>query len=554
MSRSRKNKKKIKKAIVAPEGVPLPAHIAEEIRGTLIGQLQLKLWERITGQKNHAPIYKQILRYLRTTSLTTPAAGEIDHTILYGKKFSKAFEELPSVDNIAKLLEQLEDAPWHGFRYLELCECPPPLPATLGIAASSSTLLLPGGGRVYVITFLDQDYPARVGRVEIRASRANPDHTFSMRTPEGWKVCDPDEPQIELALRCLAALSTAEPPSDLKYLPMGAEPPAPLAPEPETPPDPEYDRRLQLVHDRQMPCTLVRVPLAQVRPYSAEFAFDTPRTTVDRMAAELRRGVSAHMLLYWKAPSFIVSDDYALYLAERELRKETIEAVVMGEVPAALADAVVRRGGPELIPGALYMQEDGYSAAYLEWLEKYRLANKQASHELIRLHLLYIELASLLRQPKIPEREFQRFIESHPVVLDAYGGEVRSEVRLGKSYRMDLVLQYAESDRRILLVELESPTLALFTAEGRWNAKVTHAIQQVQDWMRWWREHPQDVPAPFDATIPVKGLVIAGRDRDLDESAKRRLLHNNHQFHDLSVVTYDDLLRRLDRLMAALGF
>jgi hypothetical protein len=52
----------------------------------------------------------------------------------------------------------------------------------------------------------------------------------------------------------------------------------------------------------------------------------------------------------------------------------------------------------------------------------------------------------------------------------------------------------------------------------------------------------------------IKGLIIAGRDESLDDAAKRRLLHNNHQFHDLSVITYDDLLRRLDRLMSPLGF
>jgi hypothetical protein len=231
-----------------------------------------------------------------------------------------------------------------------------------------------------------------------------------------------------------------------------------------------------------------------------------------------------------------------------------VEAVVMGEVPTALTNSVLRRGGPELIPDALYMREESYSSGYLEWVDKYRLANKPASHELIKIHLLYIGLARLLQEPWTRERDIQRFIESNPVVLDAYGAEVRSEVWLGKSYRMDLVLQYTESDRRILLVELEPPTLPLFTGSGRWNAKITHAIQQVQDWMRWWREHPQEVPAPFDATIPVKGLIIAGRDRNLDESAKRRLLHNNHQFHDLSVVTYDDLLRRLDRLMSSLGF
>jgi hypothetical protein len=564
----RSKKKKTKKTMPAPNGIPLPDHIAEEIRGTLVGQLQLKLWELITGRKDIAPIYKQILRYLRKTSLRSAEVGDIDHTIFYGKKFFTTYEELPSVNNVAALLEQLEDEPWHESRYLEMCDCPPALPATLGVAVSDATLLLPGGGRLYVITSLNDAYPKVVqARLEIRASRANPDHTFSILTGEGWKVSDPDsEPWIGLALRCLQALHTAKPLPGLKFIPLGTDPSTPMAQATgsrnaevseegaQEPPDPEYDRRLQLVYAGEMPCTVVRVPLANVRPYSADFALDVPRTTVDRMVTELRGSVSAQMLLYWKEPSFIVSDDYALYLAERVLQKEMVEAVVMGEVPTALTNSVLRRGGPELIPGALYMREENYSSGYLEWVDKYRLANKPASHELIKIHLLYIGLARLLQEPWTRERDIQRFIESNPVVLDAYGAEVRSEVWLGKSYRMDLVLQYTESDRRILLVELEPPTLPLFTGRGRWNAKITHAIQQVQDWMRWWREHPQEVPAPFDATIPVKGLIIAGRDRNLGESAKRRLLHNNHQFHDLSVVTYDDLLRRLDRLMSSLGF
>ena len=226
----------------------------------------------------------------------------------------------------------------------------------------------------------------------------------------------------------------------------------------------------------------------------------------------------------------------------------------MGEVPAELTDSILRRGGPEFIPGALCLKDSNHSPGYLEWMNKHRIANEPAPNELIQLHLCYVELAELLQGPWTCERDIHSFLESNPVVLDAYGARVRSEVSLGKSYRMDLVIQYAESDRRILLVELEPPTLRLFTKSGRWSAKITHAIQQVQDWMRWWREHPQDVPAPFDATIPIKGLVIAGRDRNLDDSEKRRLLHNNHQFYDLSVITYDDLLRRLDRLMSSLGF
>ena len=51
--------------------------------------------------------------------------------------------------------------------------------------------------------------------------------------------------------------------------------------------------------------------------------------------------------------------------------------------------------------------------------------------------------------------------------------------------------------------------------------------------MRWWRENPRDVPAPFDATIPIEGLIIAGRDKSLDDDSRRRLLHINHGYHDL---------------------
>jgi antiviral defense system Shedu protein SduA len=556
----RSKKKKPARPTPAPDGIPFSDRVAEEARSTLLGRLKLKRWESIAGRKNFAPSYRQILRYLRKTSLENAEVGEIDHTIFYGNSFSTRYEALPSVDNVATLLARLEDdEPWHESRYLEVCDSPPPLPATFGVAVSAALLMLPGGGRLYVFSFLNDAFPKVLqARIEIRASRANPDHTFSILTGQGWKEAAPDtEPMVELALRCLLALHTAKPLPRFRSVPVNAEPSTDddLGSERHTPIDPEYDRRIERVCDGTMPCHVVRVALANVRPHNADFALDVPRTTVDWMVAELRGGASARMLLYWKEPSFIVSDDYALYLAEKALEKDIVEAVVMGDVPAALTHSVLRQGGMELLPDAMYMREETrYSRDYLEWKDQYLQANKGVSRELIRTHLLYIELAQLLQQPWARERDLQQFIESNPVVLDAYGAEVRSEVWLGKSYRMDLVIQYAESDRRILLVELEPPTLPLLTAAGRWSAKITHAIQQVQDWMRWWREHPQEVPEQFDASIPVKGLIVAGRDQNLDESAKRVLLHNNHQFKDLSVVTYDDLLRRLDRLMSSLGF
>jgi hypothetical protein len=557
-----------------PDGIPVPADVAAEMRATLGGELRLRLYERIAGRKNVAPNFRRVLRYLRKTSLTNAAVGDIDFTIFYGRRCYESYKDLPSVTDIPMLLEQLESDAGDRFQFLEVSDCPPPFPATLGVAVSNATLLLPGGGRLYVLTFLCADYPKGVtARLEIRASRANPDHTFSILTGHGWKaftVSDAgSEPWINLALQCLEVLRCAKPMPSWISIPVGADSPTVSenaanlenlptlvddSGEPITQTDPDYDQRLLAVCARQMPCTVVRIPLTTIRPYSADRALDVPKATVDRLVAALRRGASPQMLLYWNGSSFIVSDDYALYLAERALEREAVEAVVMGEIPTELSASVLRRGGPELIPDAGGLRIERRSPGYSKWMKKYRRANGTVSPELLKLHLLYIDLARQLQRPWVRERDLHRLLELNPVILDAYGAEVRSEVRLGKSYRMDLVIQYNESDRRILCVELESPTQQLFTRAGRWDAKLTHAIQQVQDWMRWWREHPGDVPAPFDATIPINGLIIAGRDEGLDDSAKRRLLHNNHQFHDLSVVTYDDLLRRLELLLSSLGF
>jgi len=185
---AKRSKKKTKKTVPTLGGMLVPDDVAAEMRKTLVGQLRLQLGELITGRKNVAPIFRQILRYLRETSLANVEIGNIDHTIFYGEASLTEYDALPFVTDVAKLLKHLEDEAWNDFRFLEVRGCPPPLPITLGAAVSDATLLLPGGGKLYVITFLSAAYPKGIlARLEIRASRANPDRTFSVFTGEGWK-------------------------------------------------------------------------------------------------------------------------------------------------------------------------------------------------------------------------------------------------------------------------------------------------------------------------------------------------------------------------------
>jgi hypothetical protein len=122
---------------------------------------------------------------------------------------------------------------------------------------------------------------------------------------------------------------------------------------------------------------------------------------------------------------------------------------------------------------------------------------------------------------------------------------------LGRAHRVDLAIQYDQADHTVALVELERASHSIFRKNGRLRDPVDHAVQQVEDWLRWWREHPSEVPEPFDASLPVTGYVVVGRSSDLSEEDRRRLAHLN-EGRRVKVITYDDLLERLERLIASI--
>ncbi len=162
-----------------------------------------------------------------------------------------------------------------------------------------------------------------------------------------------------------------------------------------------------------------------------------------------------------------------------------------------------------------------------------------------------MRLTDLIRAANTKERHLHEFLLNNPIALDSYGLQVMSEVRLGKQYRVDLIFQYSFANRRVMLVELERADIPIFTKQGRLRWNVTHAVQQVEDWLRWWKENPSMVPKPLDSSIPVDGLVVIGRSEGMDEDTKRRLLHLNNN-RKVKVITYDDLLEQIKALITNL--
>jgi hypothetical protein len=301
-------------------------------------------------------------------------------------------------------------------------------------------------------------------------------------------------------------------------------------------------------------CTLTSIPLSMIQPYNLDFCISFPKEAIKWAAKEIQKGVVSPLILYWDGNSFIMSDDYPDYLAYRSLNYESVPAVILGDFPEKYAQSALKIGGAELIPPVRVRFGNNYDSLSPElknWLLDRRLKSKEQSDVVSELYGLFIGLSLMLADPLVKERQLHEFLINHPATFDPSGSCLMSEVRLGKTYRIDLAIQYKLDEKRILLVELEKASLPIFTNSRRLRSHVTHAIQQVEDWLQWWREHPGEIPKAFDSSIPPQGLVVIGRNIDLDEQDKKRLLHLNST-RLVKVITYDDLLNRIEALIQSL--
>ncbi len=114
-----------------------------------------------------------------------------------------------------------------------------------------------------------------------------------------------------------------------------------------------------------------------------------------------------------------------------------------------------------------------------------------------------------------------------------------------------MVLQYEQSHRRVLLVELERHLDQIFKKDNRLRSKVTHASQQVEDWIGEIRSGKNNIPDWLKREYVVEGAVVIGRSKNLTVSQKDtlRVINTNRI---VKIMTYDDLLEQMMRLISIL--
>ena len=156
------------------------------------------------------------------------------------------------------------------------------------------------------------------------------------------------------------------------------------------------------------------------------------------------------------------------------------------------------------------------------------------------------EFELLINGPDIGEDEVQHFLEGKKrwfLIVPAHK-EVFPKRRLGGGkFVPDFVIHRPDDDYH--LVEIESPWMPIYQrANEEQAAHLTHALSQVEDWLRYIEENRDSVRREdgMKGMNQPTGEVIAGRDSQLGPMAKRRFDFANSS-RKIKVRTYDMLLK-----------
>jgi Domain of unknown function (DUF4263) len=523
---------------------------------TLLGRIHLKIFQEITGQQFQIPSPASQRHYVLERHRQNHVVGSLLVTLLgWPDSNAATHSELSSPVNLTELLLSLETSPLERPLFLELTDCPA-CSTSPSLGALIDWAHLADGGLVYTVILIEEGrFPESLaGYVEVRASQVVPEPAISvLRGGKHEHIERSEYAHDSTADMVIQVLDFAHRNRVRSLLPFAEINRTKLLERPDLKPpiDPLFRTNIQPVIQGRAYCTLAEVSLSIVEPHDLAFCLSYPLDVVRDTADKIVNGIENALLVYWRDGVLIASDSYPFYLGYRKLGRKTVKVVIMGPFPQG-AVIPIQVGGPELIPPILVEKEPDYRGLPADlkvYLLERRLNEAPLSDAVLSLYGLYFELSDMIQDPRTKEIDLHRLILKKPVALDAYGVRVHTEVRLGEDFRADLILQYELADKRVTLVELESSSHVVFTKKGRTRAEVTHALQQVEDWLRWWRENPNKIPHPFDPSVPVEGLVVIGRSVQMDDDSRRRLLNLNHN-RLVKVITYDDLLERVKNLIA----
>jgi hypothetical protein len=172
------------------------------------------------------------------------------------------------------------------------------------------------------------------------------------------------------------------------------------------------------------------------------------------------------------------------------------------------------------------------------------------------------QYAALLEEFKLlldgPEEPMHQFLRNHPELIAPTSDRFWSKLRFGARVS-DFVFREPQNDYE--LVELEAPVRELFRKDGQQREELTHAINQVADWISYIeddRKRVEDELGLVGISTNPRSLIVIGRSDSLRPEDRRKLTTLQNQIPKLRIMTYDDLLASaratLERILGPLEF
>lgn len=156
-----------------------------------------------------------------------------------------------------------------------------------------------------------------------------------------------------------------------------------------------------------------------------------------------------------------------------------------------------------------------------------------------------------------PEEPVHQFLRQHPELISPTCDKNWSKVSFGAT-KSDFVFRETHNDYE--LVEIEAPDRQLFRLDGQQHENLTHAINQLADWVRYIEDNKRTVESELGLTgisTNPRRLVIIGRSKLLTEENRRKLTTLQNDQPKLRIQTYDDLLAgvraNLERILGPLS-
>ncbi len=273
------------------------------------------------------------------------------------------YSQLEGIQDIKRMLTKLQKTPLEPH-FIELTECPEPLPETIGVFTYSREL--GDNGWVYVVTLFGEEEALdhSLGRLEIRAYETEPEPAFAILNQGAFDHYSIEEYQEDfLVALVVKILNFANKELDKQFVSWAElkNTQLPERPDVKPPPDSQFMKAIRRVINGLDKCTRAKVKLAQVKPHNFDFCMSYPIDLVDKIATRIKRGQEIDLIVYWNGSSYIMSDSYPYYLGYRKLGYEKVPVVIMGDFPAKTAE-ILAEGGTDLIPPVPIEYEGSYKS------------------------------------------------------------------------------------------------------------------------------------------------------------------------------------------------